>query len=54
MNKVPREPMRLFSFKKKDNELMEDYIDVGIGNYAILDMEQIEDIKDGENYFVGY
>ena len=39
MNKVPREPRRSFSFKKKDNELVEDYIDVEIGNYSILDME---------------
>jgi ribonuclease HI len=54
MIKVPREPRRPFSFKKKDNELMEDYIDVGIGNYAILDMEQIDDIKNEDNYFVGY
>jgi hypothetical protein len=30
MIKVPRKPMRLFSFKKKDIELVEDYIDVGI------------------------
>jgi hypothetical protein len=37
--KVTREPRKPFSFKKKDNELMEDYIDVGIGNYVILDME---------------
>jgi hypothetical protein len=38
MIKVPHEPRRPFSFKNKDNELMEDYIDVGMGNYAILDM----------------
>jgi hypothetical protein len=31
---VPREPRKPFSFKKKDNELMEDYIDVRIGNYV--------------------
>jgi ribonuclease HI len=60
MIKVPREPMRPFSLKKKDNELMEYYIDVGIENYAILDMEQIEDmeqIQDMENQkyqFEGY
>jgi hypothetical protein len=30
MIKVPREPRKPFSFKKKDNELMEDYIDVGL------------------------
>jgi hypothetical protein len=54
MIKVPREPRRSFSFKKKDNELVEDYIDVGIGNYAILDMEQIEDMENQDNYFKGY
>jgi hypothetical protein len=54
MIKVPREPRRPFSFKKKDNELMEDYIDVSIINYAILDMEQIEDIENEDNHFVGY
>jgi len=43
--KVPREPRRPFYFKKKDNKLMEDYIDAGIGNYAILDMRQFDDIK---------
>ena len=42
MIKVPHEPRKPFSFKKKDNELMEDYIDVRIGNYAILDMEHNE------------
>jgi hypothetical protein len=29
MTKVPREPRNPFSFKKKENELMEDYIDSG-------------------------
>jgi hypothetical protein len=42
MIKVPRESKKPLSFKKKDNELMEDYIDVWIGNYVILDMEHIE------------
>jgi hypothetical protein len=42
MIKVHCEPMKPFSFRKKDNELMEEYIDVGIGNYGILDMEYIE------------
>jgi hypothetical protein len=42
MIKVPHEPRKPFSFKKKDNELMEDYIDVWIGNYDILDMENNE------------
>jgi hypothetical protein len=40
--KVPHESRRPFSFKKKDNELMKDIIDIGIRNYAILGMEQIE------------
>lgn len=30
MIKAPRELRRPFSFKKKDNELVEDYIDVGL------------------------
>jgi hypothetical protein len=46
MIKVPREPMKPFSFKNKDNELMEDYIDVGIRNYVIQDMEKIKDMED--------
>jgi hypothetical protein len=60
MIKVPRVPMRPFSLKKKDTELMEDYIDVGIIKYAILDMEKIEDLektqdmKNQENPFDGY
>jgi hypothetical protein len=60
MIKVPREPMKPFSFKKKDNELMEYYIDVGIGNYAILDMEhnesleKFQDTENQESLFEGY
>jgi hypothetical protein len=54
MIKVPCEPRRSFSFKKMDNELMKDYIDVGIRNYAILDKEQIEDMENQDNNFVGY
>jgi hypothetical protein len=45
MIKVPRELRKPFSFKKKDNEFMEDYIDVGIGNCVILDMEHNESIE---------
>jgi hypothetical protein len=40
MVRVPREPRKPFSFKKKDNELMQGYVDVGIGNYVMLDSEQ--------------
>jgi hypothetical protein len=40
MIKVPREPRKPFSFNKKDNELMEDYTDIRIINYAILDIEK--------------
>jgi ribonuclease HI len=42
MIKVSHESRSSFSFKKKDNELMEDYIDVGIENYAILDMDKLK------------
>jgi ribonuclease HI len=60
MIKEPYEPRKPFSFKKKDNELMEDYIDVGIGNYSILDMEHIESLEkfqymeNQEHLFEGY
>jgi hypothetical protein len=60
MIKVPREPIKPFSLKKKDNELMEDYIDAGIENYAILDMgqkeslEQFQDLEVPECVFEGY
>jgi hypothetical protein len=60
MIKVPHKPKKPFSFKKKNNELMEDYIDVGIGNYAILDMEHIEilekiqEMENQEHPFEGY
>jgi hypothetical protein len=60
MIKVLREPRKPFSFRKKDNELMEYYIDDRIGNYAILDMEYIEileklqDTEDQEHLFEGY
>jgi hypothetical protein len=52
MIKVHYEPRKPFSFRKKDNELMEEYIDARIGNYGILDMEYIEirdKIQDMEN-----
>jgi hypothetical protein len=60
MIKVPHEPRKPFSFKNKDNELMENYIDVGIGNYVILYMEHneiLEKVKDSYNQeylFEGY
>jgi hypothetical protein len=45
MIKVPREPKKPFSFKKKDNELMEDYIDFRIKKYVILDIEQNNNLE---------
>jgi hypothetical protein len=36
MIRVPKEPRKLFSLKKKDNELLQYYIDVGIVNYVVL------------------
>jgi hypothetical protein len=45
MIKVPRDPIKPFSFKKKDNELMEYYVHAKIGNYSILDMEQNENLE---------
>jgi ribonuclease HI len=43
--KIPREPKRPLYLKKKDNELMEYYIDVGIRKHVIIDMEQIESLE---------
>ena len=40
MIRVPWEPRKQFSFKKKDNEFMEYYIVSGIGNYVFLDQEK--------------
>jgi len=40
MLKVPCEPRKPFSLKKKDNKMMQDYIDAGIGNYAKLYLEK--------------
>jgi hypothetical protein len=60
MIKVPPEPRKTFSFKKKDNELMEYYIDLGIGNSVILDMEhnenleRVQDLEGPEYFFEGY
>jgi ribonuclease HI len=60
MIKVPHKPRKHLSFKKKDNELMEDYIDDGIGNYVILDMEhneileKVQDMENQECMFEGY
>jgi hypothetical protein len=59
MIKVPHEPRKPFSFKK-DNKLMGYYINVGIGNYVILDMEHnktLEQVQGAGNQgclFEGY
>jgi hypothetical protein len=55
MMRVPREPRKPFSFKKKYNELMQGYVDADIGNYAMLDQEQhdVSEIEE-ENYFKGF
>jgi hypothetical protein len=58
--KVPHEPRKPLSFKKKGNELMEDYIDVSIANYDILDIEhneildQVQVVENQECLFEGY
>jgi ribonuclease HI len=60
MIKLPNEPRKPFSFKNKDNELVEDYIDVEIGKYSILDiehnknLEQLQDTKNQDYLFEGY
>ena len=34
MIRVPQEHIKPISFKKKENEVMQNYVDVGIGNYV--------------------
>jgi hypothetical protein len=55
MMRVPREPRKPFSFKKKDNELMQGYVDVDMGNYVVLDQEH-DDVSENqeENSFKGF
>jgi hypothetical protein len=42
MLRVPREPRKPLSFKKNDHELMEGYVDDGIGSYVMMDSEQLD------------
>jgi hypothetical protein len=52
MVRVPREAIKPISFRKKYNELVQDYIDVGIGNYAVLDPKHPSISKqEGDNSF---
>jgi hypothetical protein len=56
MVRVPREIRKPFSFRRKENELMRNYLDVGMGNYVVFDSEQIctqEQIKEQDS-FQGY
>jgi hypothetical protein len=45
MLRVPWEPRKPLSFKKKDNELMQGYVDAIIGNYVVLDQEHPDVLK---------
>jgi hypothetical protein len=39
MIRVPREHRNPISFKKKENEVMKNYVDAGIGNYVVFSTE---------------
>jgi hypothetical protein len=55
MVRVPKEVGKLVSVKKKENELMRNYLDVGMGNYDVFDSEQLNIPKqEKENSFQGY
>jgi hypothetical protein len=55
MIRVPPENRNLVSFKKKENEVMQHYVGVGIGNYVVFSTEQISLPKhDEENSFQGF
>jgi hypothetical protein len=52
---VPQESRNTISFNKKENEVMENYIDAGIGNYDVLSPEKINPPEQGEeNSFHGF
>ena len=55
MVRVPRESRNLVSFKKKENGVILNYIDVGIANYVVLIPEQVIPPKqEEEKYFQGF
>jgi hypothetical protein len=39
MIKVPRENRNIISFMKKKNEVVKNYVDIGIGNYVFFSNE---------------
>jgi hypothetical protein len=41
MVRAPREVSKSVSFKKKENELMRNYLDAGMGNYVIFYLQQL-------------
>jgi hypothetical protein len=54
LTKVLREQRSHVSFKKKEMEAMENYIDSGLGNYAILSKEDIEVKRNDSPPFKGF
>jgi len=53
--RIPREARKPISFRRKENEMMENSIDVGIKNYDVLSLEQIiPPEKEEENSFQGF
>jgi len=55
MVRVSRESRNPISFKKKENEVMHNYIDARIENYVVLIPEQINPLRqEEENYFQGF
>jgi hypothetical protein len=55
MIRVPQKTRNPISFKKKANEVMKNYIDVGIINYVVLSPKKINPLKkEEENHFQGF
>jgi len=48
MIRVPQEHRKPVSFKKKEIEMMQNYVDVGIGNYVIFNIEKLNLLKQNE------
>jgi hypothetical protein len=48
MIRVPREHRKSISFKKKETKMMQEYVNVGIGNYVVFSTEQLNPPKQDE------
>jgi hypothetical protein len=48
MIRVPQEKRKSISFRKKENEVMQNYVDARIGNYVVFNTKKISFPKHDE------